>query len=1301
MPSTEPASPRADRVTRLAVKGVVFSVAAFCALLLVVRLVAYPAVEAHRADIAQWLGSRIGQPVEIDAIVTGWDGWNPKLSIRGFRVRARAGAGAATLLELPRVDLIIAWTSVPLLDVRLKTLLIESPRLSVRRDSNGRLHLAGIEIDPSEDVDDSGFADWVMRQPQVVVRDALVAWNDELRHAPQLLLDHVEFRLVQRFGHHAAGLTGVPPPEISAPIDLRADVVGSSLKDLQSLQGKLYLRLDYADVAAWREWLPVPVGIDRGKGALRLWVDFAGSQTNGVVADFELADVRATLGNDIAPLALEHVAGRIAWKRSGARSEFTATGLSLSLPDGTGLAPTDLAVMLIDAGRTPGGGIVTLKEADVAPLASVAAHFPLPDAVRRGLDTFRPHGVLRNARFEWDGEIDAPVRYLVKADVQHFAIASHDSSPGASNVSGSIDATDRGGHLAVAAEPMTITLPHLFGDAVALDSLSGDFDWTRAGGETEVKWSNLAFANADVAGTSTGAWRSRPAGPGEVDLRVQMTRAALASAHHYVPVAASAALRDWLRRAIVKGTSDDASLVLAGDLALFPFPEGNGGRFQLAVKARDATLDYADRWPPITGIAADVRIDGTRIAVAATSASVQGTAIGATRADVLNFRDQNPTLQIEGSASGPTTQFLAFIANSPVAGWIGHVTDGAGAAGDGALSLKFDLPLHDPARAVVTGQYQFIANSLQIAGLPPLSAVAGNLAFSDHGARAEGVAAEIFGGPATLALSSTGDGVQVTAKGSAGVDAVRSAFDVPLLDRVKGVTDWQLTLDARDRNVAWTLESSLRGAAVELPFPIGKKAADPVPLRIERRGSTVASEDRIVVDYGNIAKILVHRQANGDAFAIDRALVLVGKSAQTASQPELPGVWIRADVPSINIDDWLAVDVAPAGASSRGGGDALSIGGVDLQAASLQAFGRNFSRVTTTARRDGPDWRLVLDGEGVAGTATWRGATAATPNGRIVARLTRLATPPAAEAGAPPGSDAVPSPPESAPHWPAVDLVAQTLLKKGRALGKLELLAQPSEGDWQINKLALSNESGRIDAHGWWRNAGVRSQTRLDVAIDVTEAGAFLGRFGWPDAVNGAPTKIDGQVSWMGSPSDFDYPSLAGSFRLRSGAGQFTKLDPGVGRLLGVLSLQALPRRISLDFRDVFSEGFAFDNVVGDVRMESGVMHTDGLRLAGPAAAVNIAGDVDLSDETQQLKVRVQPSLSSGVSAGAAALFIANPLLGAAVGAGALLAQKMLNNPFDQLFSYEYAVTGSWDDPVVARVGAGVLPASPSSATAR
>jgi uncharacterized protein YhdP len=221
---------------------------------------------------------------------------------------------------------------------------------------------------------------------------------------------------------------------------------------------------------------------------------------------------------------------------------------------------------------------------------------------------------------------------------------------------------------------------------------------------------------------------------------------------------------------------------------------------------------------------------------------------------------------------------------------------------------------------------------------------------------------------------------------------------------------------------------------------------------------------------------------------------------------------------------------------------------------------------------------------------------------------------------------------------------------------------------------------------------GRQQSTSFDVRIDVDDAGAFLARMGLPGGISAAPAKLVGRLSWPGTPTDFEYDALSGKLSIEVGAGQFTKLDPGMGKLLGVLSLQALPRRISLDFRDVFSEGFAFDKVTGSASIASGIMTTDNLALSGPAAKVHLAGDVDLKHETQQLSVRVQPSLSTAVSTGAGAaavaLLAANPLVGAAVGAGTLIAQKIMQDPIEQMFSYEYAVRGSWSEPVVERLAA-------------
>ena len=247
------------------------------------------------------------------------------------------------------------------------------------------------------------------------------------------------------------------------------------------------------------------------------------------------------------------------------------------------------------------------------------------------------------------------------------------------------------------------------------------------------------------------------------------------------------------------------------------------------------------------------------------------------------------------------------------------------------------------------------------------------------------------------------------------------------------------------------------------------------------------------------------------------------------------------------------------------------------------------------------------------------------------------------------------------------------------------MIAHPRGSDWRIEKLALINEAGRLDADGLWRVAGTREETQLEFVLDMKDAGAYLVRLGYPDAIRTGPTKINGRLEWAGAPSAFDYPTLGGMFHLETGPGRFTRIEPGMGKLLGVLSLQALPRRIALDFTDVFSEGFAFDQIIGDVTIQNGILKTKDLRFNGPAAKVSLTGEADLAKETQQLTARVQPSLSGSVSTGAALLFLANPLVGAAVGAGSLLAQKVFRDPIEQMFSYEYQISGSWSDPVVGK----------------
>jgi uncharacterized protein YhdP len=205
--------------------------------------------------------------------------------------------------------------------------------------------------------------------------------------------------------------------------------------------------------------------------------------------------------------------------------------------------------------------------------------------------------------------------------------------------------------------------------------------------------------------------------------------------------------------------------------------------------------------------------------------------------------------------------------------------------------------------------------------------------------------------------------------------------------------------------------------------------------------------------------------------------------------------------------------------------------------------------------------------------------------------------------------------------------------------------------------------------------------TNANLHLEAQDVGKLLARLGYPEAVKRGTAKLDGQLSWAGSPHDIDIPSLAGNLKLEAKNGQFHKIEPGAGKLLGLLSLQALPRRITLDFRDVFSEGFAFDSISGTAQINRGVARTDNLRLEGPAAQVTMKGEANLAAETQDLRVRVVPSLGEGVS------MAASLLGGPVVGVAATVVQKLLKDPIGQIAAYEYSITGTWDNPTVVKIG--------------
>ena len=164
---------------------------------------------------------------------------------------------------------------------------------------------------------------------------------------------------------------------------------------------------------------------------------------------------------------------------------------------------------------------------------------------------------------------------------------------------------------------------------------------------------------------------------------------------------------------------------------------------------------------------------------------------------------------------------------------------------------------------------------------------------------------------------------------------------------------------------------------------------------------------------------------------------------------------------------------------------------------------------------------------------------------------------------------------------------------------------------------------------------------------------------------------------WAGSPGEFDARAVEGQLALDVQEGTLLEIEPGAGRVLGLLSLAQLPRRMMLDFRDFYSKGLAFDRIDGHVRLVQGIARTDDLTIDGPAAQIEIRGAADLQAQTFDQTVEVIPRAGNLLTVAGA---IAGGPVGAAIGAAA---NAVLNKPIGQLTAKTYRVTGPWKDPKV------------------
>lgn len=1227
-----------------------------------------PQIEHYHGDIEAAAGASIGRPLTIARIEANWEGLRPILVLSEVSIRDEQGRVA---LRFPVMRNTVAWTSLLFGELRFHSLQLDQPQLSIRRDAAGRLYVGGIESDMQSSLASGAeTADWLLHQTLIVINEGRIVWQDELRGAPPVAFEHVALTLANRAGHHRFTLSTAPPATVATAVEVRGDLYGDGFAAAHSWRGDLFARIDQADVATWRTWLDLPFSLHQGSGDVQLSLNLARGVISGVAAKVDLRDVQTQLGTELPVLALRELKGGLGWRQVRNGFEISTDNFSLRMPDGFTLPPLNFLLNLnAKSGYGSASGEVRVDALNLPDVGRLLDYLPLAVEVKQRVSELGLQGRVRDVQASWQGDLEALLRYRVRAQFEQVAMRRLGKLPGFSGLSGRIDGSDSDGMLSVDSDDFRVEAPGFLAEPLQFDQLSGQLDWLHSPQHGwNLKLNNLRVANADLAGTVFGSYQLAD-GPGVADLTVNLVRASVQHAARYIPQhALGDATYRWLQTGLQGGQADSFQLRVRGDLRNFPFADGNSGLFRITARAKDVAIEFDPAWPRIEQAQAELLIQGRLLEVKASRARTGGAALQRVRVALPDMLAPALVMEVDGEAADDTQRSLDYIRNSPVQGYLDGYTDDLQARGKGLLKLHLEIPLAGDAPTKVLGSYRIDGNTLDLgAHVPLLQRVQGELSFSNKTIQANDVALQVMGGPARLALRSEEGALLVEAEGTLDAGGLYTAYRYPLLRHLHGKTAWQAKIRVRDKLADVRVTSDLRGLTSDLPHPFDKLPTQKINLRFAHKDLD-AGQDSLALSYGEILDVtLLRNTAVKDVKAIWRGNIVLGKAVGVKDKE---GIWISGRLPRLDLQGWGGWSDLP-----QREGVLPNIAGIDVTLAEVNGFGSRIHdlNIRGSGRNGLISTRLTADE--ITGDLIWQPQD----QGKLLVRLKqlKLGTGGAGETSAAPPADEQAA---GATAIPVIDMTVDNFFWKGRPLGKLALLLEGEAEDVVLKSLRLTNPDALLEANGRWRR--LKDETQVNLKMEISDSGRLLARSGYPDSVAGAKGALESVLIWHGAPGAFNYPSLFGSVRVNIGKGRFLQVDPGAAKLLGVLSLQALPKRISLDFTDVFSPGFQFDTISGLALIENGMLKTEDFSMAGTSAKVTLHGEVDIERETQQLQVRVLPALGANVSL---LSFAAGP----AVGVGVLLANKLLRDPLDKLVSFDYNVSGSWADPVVERIGSG------------
>jgi uncharacterized protein (TIGR02099 family) len=1230
----------------------------------------------YQAEIKEWLHAQTGFHVAVAHVSPAFRWYGPELyfvqlelrSKDDQRVLARAAGGrvAADVWQLIRSGKLLAG--------RIE---LESPTISVVRLGPTRFAVAS-EIELGGE--DSSFGSLSLSDLPagiLVIRHAVLRMENWNALLPQLTLQGVEMEVRRDARELALSFSALLPPALGGNVSFEGHARGSG--ELQNLAWNALARARAISFPGWHKFLPEYLSnLDAGTGAFDIAA--LGQGANLVHADVDFGASNVVMQLPEGPVdKFDQMSGAFSlihtgdqWSLSGQRvrvgrhepeSSFAASWLE-----------TQGGLLNLRASAT------YLRAESLLPLTGFLPQKDLRDRLRE----IAPSGEWTDVAIAFErARLEEPWRMHVQAKFQHAGYASVNGVPGLRGIAGSIAGNEHGGQIIIDTNVGIFHWPTQFPHPLELERLKANLYWKRTAQELLIASPDWEAKTHDGDIHGQVAWHQPADGSSPVlTLVSNIQNGNVGNARNYLPkgLIAPPALA-WLNRAFVAGRMVRASALFQGPVRSFPFRQG-GGIFLARCLLEGMTLDYSEGWAPAENLTvnAEFRNEGM-------SAHMSGAHIGELMLESgdAHFPDfSNGELRIHVNAHGDSASALAFLRATPLDAIAEHAFSSVEASGSLEAAVDLFLPFRDFAHRQVLVHGRLDGASVKRPGSQTTATgVTGDFDIDGGQVARADIHGQLLGGAfqmmARTARNKPVTRTQLEFRGTVTADAVRAALSMPTSIVLSGQTDWRAVLKitpepARERSLR--ISSTLVGFDMRLPAPLDKNTSTPLPSWLEIQWPESGAPQGSFA-LGSLVSSSYALEPDSAGMRLAHASMSFGGSESSSGDAQILN--IGGSVQRLDLGGWLRLSAQPKDAKPL----SYYMRNAKLNVAELDYLGLAFHDVSLDLSVSERSWRINVGGPNVSGAITIPSVENSTEPWSLQFDRLHFDVADVAEAQDSAAGGSVESIQSDAdPHAiPALYFHAKEFIWGERQFGDVTATLAKQEEGVALKSLSVTAPTFSVSAQGEWRakDAGV---SRIKGTLTSTDVQGTLKDLGYAEVIQAKGGKMEFDLTWLGAPTTAALAQTVGHVQLSLEKGQVIGLKPGAGRVLGLASIAALPRRLALDFSDLTDKGLAFDSVHGDFDLRDGNAYTENVLLKGPAAEIGLIGRVGLKNKDYDQTAVITGSVGNSLSIPVAGAFLGGPVVGAAV----LLFTQVFKQPLKGLARGYYRITGSWDNPTVERI---------------